>query len=310
MGTPSLQYLRHKGVILEFSVLAYTSSLSASPLPSQLGSHNCYITSPFKSKRWGRGVISCFKLLGARSFVLEVRWWSGNRVPINLYQMNVILCLYKKGQGTKALLVLSKVSVQFSCSVVSDSLWPHGLLHTRPPCPSPAPRAYSNSCPLSRWCHPTILSPLVPFSSCLQSFPASGSFPMSQFFSSGGQSIGVSASMLVLPMNVQDYFQSWLRGGRTQSAAPSGPGSHILPSCHHWGSQAPNPNGPQYPQATQIGETRSHWLQPRQMTRVGERFTTSSKPGPRLVEGLSEDSEALKNIVPSLFLGASSSPAG
>ena len=156
MGTPSLQYLRHKGVILEFSVLAYTSSLSASPLPSQLGSHNCYITSPFKSKRWGRGVISCFKLLGARSFVLEVRWWSGNRVPINLYQMNVILCLYKKGQGTKALLVLSKVSVQFSCSVVSDSLWPHGLLHTRPPCPSPAPRAYSNSHPSRQWCHPTI----------------------------------------------------------------------------------------------------------------------------------------------------------
>ena len=102
-------------------------------------------------------------------------------------------------------------SVQFSCSVVSDSLLPHGLLHTRPPCPSPALRACSNSCPLSWWCHPTISSSVVPFSSCLQSFPASGSFLMSQFFSSGGQSIGVSASTSVLPLNVQDYFQSWLR---------------------------------------------------------------------------------------------------
>ena len=79
-------------------------------------------------------------------------------------------------------------------SVMSDSLWPHGLQHTRLPCPSPAPGSCSNSCPLSWWCHPTILSSVVSFSSCLQSFPASGSFPMSQFFASGGQSIGVSAS--------------------------------------------------------------------------------------------------------------------
>ena len=84
-------------------------------------------------------------------------------------------------------------SVQFSCSVVSDSLRPHGLQHTRPPCPSPIPRAYSNSCPSSRWCHPTISSSVVPFSSRLQSVPVSGSFQMSQFFESGGQSIGVSA---------------------------------------------------------------------------------------------------------------------
>ena len=96
--------------------------------------------------------------------------------------------------------------VQFSCSVVSDSLRPHGLQHARPPCSSPTPRVYSNSCPLSWWCHPTILSSVVPFSSCLQSFPASGSFPMSQLFASGGQSIGVSASTLVLPMNTQDWF--------------------------------------------------------------------------------------------------------
>ena len=95
-------------------------------------------------------------------------------------------------------------SVQFSCSVMSNSLWPHGLQHTRPPCPSPNPGAYSKSCPLTQWCHPTISSSVVPFSSCLQSFPASGSFQMSQFFTSGGQSIGVSASASVLPMNVQD----------------------------------------------------------------------------------------------------------
>ena len=75
-------------------------------------------------------------------------------------------------------------SVQFSHSVMSNSLWPHGLQHTRPPCPSPTPGVYSNSCPLSRWCHPTISSSVFPFSSCLQSFPASGSFPMSQFFAS------------------------------------------------------------------------------------------------------------------------------
>ena len=93
-----------------------------------------------------------------------------------------------------------------SRSVVSNSLWPHGLQHSRPPCPSPTPGVYSNSCPLSQWCHPTISFPVVPFSSCLLSFPASGSFPMSQFFPSGDESIGVSASTSVLPMNIQDWF--------------------------------------------------------------------------------------------------------
>ena len=91
-------------------------------------------------------------------------------------------------------------------SVSSDSLWPHGLQHTRPPCPSPTPGACSNPCPLSQWCHPTISSSVVPFSSCLQSFPASLSFPMSQFFTSGGQSIGVSASASVRPVNIQEWF--------------------------------------------------------------------------------------------------------
>ena len=96
-------------------------------------------------------------------------------------------------------------SVQFSCSIVSDSLRPHGLQHARPPCSSPTPRVYSKSCPLSRWCHPTISSSVVPFSQ-LQSFSALGSFPVSQFFASGSQSIGVSASASVFPMNIQDWF--------------------------------------------------------------------------------------------------------
>ena len=97
-------------------------------------------------------------------------------------------------------------SVLFSLSVMSDSLWPHEPQHTRPPCPSPTPGVHPNPCPLSRWCHPTISSSVDPFSSCPQSFPASGSFPMSLFFTSGGQSIGVSASASVLPMNTQDWF--------------------------------------------------------------------------------------------------------
>ena len=99
--------------------------------------------------------------------------------------------------------VWGKWSVWFSRSVVSNSLWHHGLQHARPPCPSPT-GAYSNSCPLSWWCYPTIS--VIPFSSHLQSFPASGSFLMSQLFTSGGQSIGVSASISVLPMNIQDWF--------------------------------------------------------------------------------------------------------
>ena len=93
----------------------------------------------------------------------------------------------------------------FSHSVMSDSLWPHGLQHARLPCPSPTPGACSNSCPLSWWCHSTISSSVIPFS-CLQSFPASGSFPMSQFFISGGQSVEASASVSVHPMNIQDWY--------------------------------------------------------------------------------------------------------
>ena len=111
--------------------------------------------------------------------------------------------------ATKGVVIVFKLpaySVQFSHSVMSDSLRSHGLQHTRPPCPSPTPRVYSHPCPLSWWCYLTISSSVIPFSSYLQSFPASGSFPVSQFFTSGGQSIGVSALASVLPMNIQDSF--------------------------------------------------------------------------------------------------------
>ena len=99
----------------------------------------------------------------------------------------------------------------FSRSVMFNSSRPHGLQHARLPCPSPTPRVYSNSCPLSQWCHPTISSPVIPFSFCLQSFSASGSFPMNQFFKSGGQSIEASASS-VLSMNIWGGFPLWLTG--------------------------------------------------------------------------------------------------
>ena len=107
--------------------------------------------------------------------------------------------------------VPQRLLVQFSRSVVSGSL-PDGLQHTRPPCPSPTPRAYSNSCPLNWWRHPTISSSVVPFSSCLQSLPASGSFLMSQLFPSGSQNIGASVSATVLPRNIQGRFSLGLTG--------------------------------------------------------------------------------------------------
>jgi len=110
------------------------------------------------------------------------------------------------GVGSHALLqgIFPYSIYQFSCSVVSNSLWPHGLQHAMLPSPSPTPGACSNSCLLGWWCHPTISSSVFPFSSCLQSFPASGSFPMHQLFASGGQNTGASAS--VVPMNIQDWF--------------------------------------------------------------------------------------------------------
>ena len=140
-------------------------------------------------------------------------WWicmqgsSGNADRVT----KLWTCEKKRVRWTGRAALKPAYSVQFSRSVVSDSLWPHGLQHTRLPCPSPTPGVYSNSCPLSRWRHPAISSSVGPFSR-LQSFPASGSFPMSQLFSSDGQSIGVSASASVLPMNIQDWFPLGLTG--------------------------------------------------------------------------------------------------
>ena len=105
-----------------------------------------------------------------------------------------------------------KCFVSESCSAVPDSMWPHGPQHARPACPSPTPGVCSNSCPLSQWCHPAISSSVIPFSSCLQSFPGKESFPMSKFFASGSQSIEVSASASVLSMNIQDWFPFGLTG--------------------------------------------------------------------------------------------------
>ena len=126
-------------------------------------------------------------------------------------------------------------SVQFSCSVMSDVLWPHGLQHIRLYCPSPTPRVCSNSRPSSWWCHPTISSTVIPFSSCLQSFPASGSFQMSQFFAPGGQSIGVSASTSVLPMNNQDWSPlGWTGWISLQSKGLSRVFSNTTVQKHHF----------------------------------------------------------------------------
>ena len=121
-------------------------------------------------------------------------------------------------------------SVQFSHSVMSDSLWPHGLQQARPPCPSPTPGVYSNSSPLSRWCHPAISTSVVPFFR-LQSFPASGSFQVNQFFASGGQRIGVSASASVLPMNIQDWFPLGWTGWISKITADGDCSHEIKDAC-------------------------------------------------------------------------------
>ena len=144
-------------------------------------------------------------------------WWMltywGNHFAIFVYRYWIIILhtqnkynLYKNLYlNFPYFWLIQFSSVQFSQSVVSDSLRPHGLQHAMPPCPSPTPGVYSNSSPLSWWCHLTISSSVIPFSSCPQSFPASGSFQLSQLFESGGQSIGASASASVLPMNTQDW---------------------------------------------------------------------------------------------------------
>ena len=126
---------------------------------------------------------------------LHVSWIS----RVTMYSLDIFL-----SSSLQSSSILCNL-VQFSHSVLSDSLWLHESQHARPPCPSPAPRVHSNSCPSSRWFHPAISYSVIPFSSCPQSLPASGSFPMSQLYTWGGQSIGVSASALVLQMNTQDW---------------------------------------------------------------------------------------------------------
>ena len=131
--------------------------------------------------------------------------------------------------------------VQFSHSIMSDSLWPHELQHARPPCPSPTPGVHSDSRPSSRWCHPAISSSVVPFSSCPQSLPASGSFRMSQLFAWGGQSIGVSASASVLPMNTQDWSPSeWTGWISLQSRGLSRVFSNTTVQKHQFFSAQPS----------------------------------------------------------------------
>ena len=134
----------------------------------------------------------------------------------------------------KSYLIFQFSSVQFSRSVVSDCLQPHDLQHARPPCPSPTPRVHSNSCPLSQWCHPAISFSVVPFSSCPQSLPTSESFPMSQLFSWGGQSTGVSALVSVLPMNIQGWSPvDWIGWISLQSKGLSRVFSNTTVQKHH-----------------------------------------------------------------------------
>ena len=131
----------------------------------------------------------------------------------NLNMKKILKIFLQPEEKMQMLIQRSLSSVQFSRSVMSDSLRPHESQHTRPPCPSPTPGVHSGSCPSSWWCHPAISSSVVPYSSCPQSLPASGSFPMSQLFAWGGQSIGVSALASVLPMNTQDWsFKDGLVG--------------------------------------------------------------------------------------------------
>ena len=139
-------------------------------------------------KKWAKNSSSCFSKDDTQMANKHMEWCS------------TITNHYRNASWNYSEIPLHTHSVQFSRSVVSNSSLPYGLQHARPPCLSPTPRVHSNSCPLSQWYHPAISSSVVPFSSCLQSFPASGSFPMSQFFAWGGQNIGVSASPSVLPI--------------------------------------------------------------------------------------------------------------
>ena len=163
---------------------------------------------------WGQG---CLNLPGLPSGTsdplcpsMRILWavgktrWCTKNIRLMSELLDKSISLLQK-ELNSYLITVSCDKFQFSHSVVSDSLQPHEPQHARPPCPSPTPGVHPNPCPLCWWCHPTISSSVVPFSSCPQSFPASGSFPKSQFFTSGGQSIGASTSASLLPMNIQDW---------------------------------------------------------------------------------------------------------
>ena len=173
---------------ISFSVAPFSSCLQSFP-----GSGSLPVSQLFASGGQSAGT-------SASSSVLSVNIQSW--FPLGL---TALISLLSKGLSRVLFSYWLFNLVQYSHSVMSNSLQPHGLQHARLPCPSPTPRAYSNSCPLSQWCHPTISSSVIPFASCLRSFPASGSFPRSHFFPSGVQIIAVSASASVLPMNSQDW---------------------------------------------------------------------------------------------------------
>ena len=154
-----------------------------------------YPTSLFFCFCWNKNLSICLLKFFSKSVFVSIWWRHVTVLPLQDFY-----------EAQMKIQFNSVISVQFSHSVVSESLRPHELQHTRPPCPSPTSRVYPNSCPLSRWCHPAISSSVVPFSSCPQVLPASESFPMSQLFAWGGQSIGVSASTSVFPVNIQDWF--------------------------------------------------------------------------------------------------------
>jgi len=172
-------------------------------------------SSAWKWKVKGKS-LSHVRLLATPWTAARQEYWSGPRMD-RFILFNVSWQGKNVADITTFSYSISTYWVQFSCSVVSDLLQPHAWQHSRLPCPSPTPGVCSDSCPSSRWCYPTISSSVLPFSSCLQSFPASESFPISQFFTSDGQSTGVSASASVLPMNIKDWFPLGLTGLILQS---------------------------------------------------------------------------------------------
>ena len=156
------------------------------------------------SKKWGTMPEKFYNFLQLKSSTLVLRLFQWDPVKL-IVLINCYWNLHKSLLFSTIFFMVFLLLVQFSRSVVSNSLRPHELQHARPPCLSPTPGIHPNSCALSRWCHPAISSSVIPFSSCPQSLPASESFPMSQLFAWGGQSTGVSASASVLPMNIQDW---------------------------------------------------------------------------------------------------------